>query len=128
MTERPWGERLGEAIEELGFTKTAVAKKVGITYRSMARWGSDDNLPKPENRRRLGAIDPTLAALVSELPERRPAAAAGGLSRADLTEGLEELSATVDGLKRTVASLRRRIRALELQLPDEAAGSAQEGS
>lgn len=114
MTEvaSDWERRLEQALAEEGITKSDFARRVGRTYRSVARWFKDGTVPKDDALQRFEAMGSRFAALAAELPAQRRAGA-DVLGRTDLTAGLAKLEETVDRLVVAVEALERRVGVLE---------------
>lgn len=103
MTET-WGERLKRALEAERIDKSAAARAIGVTYKTVLRWTQDEGTPKPEHRPRLAALGKPFKDLVAELPEPTPAAGTQP-TRAELARGLAEASTELERLASALALL-----------------------
>lgn len=93
-----WETRLVEAIDRrFGGNRSAFARAVGVSYRTVARWCSGEARPQRESRGLVAAQGDEFAALVAELEEPQPRTPSLAMRR--LEDEVRDLRETVRQLE-----------------------------
>lgn len=93
-----WETRLVAAIDKhFAGNRSAFARAVGVSYRTVARWCAGEDRPQRESRGRVAAQGPEFAALVAELETPPPRTPTLAIRR--LEDEVRELRETVRQLE-----------------------------